>query len=244
MLDQALCPVSAFYKVTADKFRDTSFRAQVPGKFSLIDGHETIKKPNDEDRIALAGCDGAWFKATWELYLLRQKYRETLAQWRSDTGGGGGGGEVESFQNCCQIREKWLTYVYMLDVEASLLLASNASSAVPTELLYESGYQQQAAHLGRSSNSTTKQLNGAALIQATEECSKNINRVADLMATLVEKKTSASNSVMSTPTMLSSTPPPSPRSEVWRNALMTFAGFANMGSRSWMTLALVQIQST
>ena len=153
----------------------------------MIDGHETID-PNDKDRIALAGRDGTWSKATWELYL-RQKYRETLARWWSDTAGGGGG-EVENFQYYCQICEKWLTYVYMLDVEASLLLASNASSAVPKKLLYESGYQQQAAHLGHSSNSTTKQLNGVALIHqaTTEECSKNINRVADLMGTLVEKK--------------------------------------------------------
>jgi hypothetical protein len=63
MLDQASCPVSAFYEVAADKFRDTSFIAQVPDKFSLIDGHETID-PNDEDRIMLTGRDGAWFKAS------------------------------------------------------------------------------------------------------------------------------------------------------------------------------------
>ena len=204
-----MCPVAAFYEVAADKFRDASFTAQVPDKFSLIDGHETID-PNDEDRIMLAGRDGAWFKATWELYLC-QKYRKTLAQWWSDTGGGGGGGEVENFQNYCPIREKWLTYVYMLDVEASLLVASNTSSAVPKELLYKSGYQHQAAHPDCTSNSTTKQLNGAAQIQATEECSKNIKRVAYLMATLVEKKMSASNSVMSTPLTLSSTPPSIPK---------------------------------
>ena len=127
MLDQAVCPVSAFYEVAADKFRDTLLRVQIPDKFSLIDGHENID-PNDEDRIILEGRGGAWFKATWEVYL-RPKYRKTLARWWSDTGGGGG--EVENFQNYCPFREKWLTYVYMLDVEASLLLASNASSAVP-----------------------------------------------------------------------------------------------------------------
>ena len=204
MLDQAMCPVSAFYEVAADKFRDTSFLAQVPDKFSLIDSHETID-PNDEDRIMLAGRNGAWFKATWELYL-RPKYRKTLARWWSDTGGGGG--EVENFQNYCPIREKWLTYIYMLDVEASLLLASNASSAVPKQLVHESGYEQEAARPGCNSSSATKQLkNGAALIQATEECSKNINRVSDLITTLVEKRISASNSVTLTPATMSSTPP-------------------------------------
>ena len=127
MLDQAMCPVSAFYEVAADKFRDTSFLAQIPNKFSLIDSYETID-PNDEDQIMLAGRNGAWFKATWELYLC-PKYRKTLARWWSNTGGGGD--EVENFQTYCPIREKWLTCIYMLDVEASLLLASNASSAVP-----------------------------------------------------------------------------------------------------------------
>lgn len=55
----------------------------------------------------------------------------------------GGGGQLENFQKCL-FHEKWLTYVYMLDFEASLLLASNASLAVPKELLNESGHHVQA----------------------------------------------------------------------------------------------------
>jgi hypothetical protein len=66
--------VSAFYEVAAHKFRDASFVAKVPEKFCLIEGHESID-PNDVDRIAL---DGAWFKATWEVYLC-QMYRKTLS---------------------------------------------------------------------------------------------------------------------------------------------------------------------
>ena len=97
MMDQASCPVSAIYEVAADKFRDVSFVAMMPEKFSLIEGHESID-PNVIDRITLEGCDGAWFKATWEIYL-RQKYRKTLSRWWSDTGGGGG--KVENFQNFC-----------------------------------------------------------------------------------------------------------------------------------------------
>jgi hypothetical protein len=209
MLDQASCPVLAFYEVAAQKFRDLSFRAAIPDKFTLIDGHDSID-PNDEDRIILAGRDGSWFKATWEVYL-RPKYRKTLSRWWSQTGGGGG--EVENFQNYCPCREKWLTYVYMLDVEASFLLASNASSAVPKELLYESGSYVQERQLGRGSSLGNK-LNGAALMQATEECSKNINRVANLMATLVEKKSSPSSLgaiTLTTPLAMSSTPPIIPK---------------------------------
>jgi hypothetical protein len=206
MLDQASCPVSAFYEVAADKFRDASFRVKFPDKFSLIDGHENID-PNDEDRILLEGRGGAWFKATWETYL-RPKYRKTLARWWSDTGGGGG--EVENFQSYCPFREKWLTYVYMLDVEASLLLASNASSAVPRELLNESGCEQQGLvqHSSIRSSKLNRKHNGAALIKAAEDCTNNINKVANLMATLVKQKASPpSNVAMSTPVTMSSTPP-------------------------------------
>ena len=182
------------------------FVARIPDKFELIDGHEHID-PNDEDRIMLEGRDGAWFKASWKSYL-RPKYRKTLARWWSDTGGGGG--QLENFQNYCPFRKKWLTYVYMLDFEASLLLASNASLAIPKELLNESGYHHQEATNNGTSKASFAKLNSAALIQATEDCTNNINKVATLMATLVEKRLSpaASNVVMSTPTTMSSTPPP------------------------------------
>ena len=96
----------------------------------------------------------------------------------------------------------------MLHVEASLLLASNASSGVPRELLNESGCkQQELQHSTNRSSKLNRKLNGAALIKATEECTNNINKDANLMAVLVERKTSPSNVVMSTPATMPSTPP-------------------------------------
>jgi hypothetical protein len=47
MLDQALCPISAFYMVAACKFTDVSFRVKFPNEFYLIDSHAKID-PNDE----------------------------------------------------------------------------------------------------------------------------------------------------------------------------------------------------
>jgi hypothetical protein len=130
----------------------------------------------------------------------------------------------------------------MLDVEASLLLASNASSAVPKELLNEVGQQEYT----QGSHSSSKALANAALIKATEECSKNISRVANLMAALVEvKKMQPPNILMKTPLVMSSTPPPAnetTRRAVLLSALMTFAGIASMNKKSCMTLALVPQQ--
>jgi hypothetical protein len=64
------------------------------------------------------------------------------------------------------------------------------SSAISKELLHKLGYkQEQAAQHSGSRNSTTKQQrNEEALIQAAEKCCQDINRVADLMASLVEKE--------------------------------------------------------
>jgi hypothetical protein len=69
--------VSVFYEVAAEKYRDPMFSAQIPEKFTMIDGHESID-PNDEDRIILEGRNGAWFRATWES-CLHPKYRKTFA---------------------------------------------------------------------------------------------------------------------------------------------------------------------
>ena len=66
MMDRASCPVSAFYTVSADKFREASFvSSKVPENFctKTIDVHESID-PNDVDQISFEGCNGAWFKVT------------------------------------------------------------------------------------------------------------------------------------------------------------------------------------
>jgi hypothetical protein len=214
MLDQATCPVAAFYEVAAEKFRDPSFVAPLPNKFELIEGHESID-PNDTDRIMLTGRDGNWFKGTWETYL-RPKYRKALGKWWSETGGGGG--EIENFQNFCG-REKWLTYVYMLDFEASHLLASNASSVVPKELINECG--QAGAGTGSSnsggSNRVSPKYDTAALIQAASTCTDNINRVAALMTAMIENRArggQSSSQQFTTPVSMSSTPPTKKRTFV------------------------------
>jgi hypothetical protein len=81
MLDQATCPITAFYEVAAAKFRDPSFVVKIHVLFTSIDGHEAIN-PNDADRIMRAGQNGAWFKSltTWEVYLRPSKVQEGLGK--------------------------------------------------------------------------------------------------------------------------------------------------------------------
>jgi hypothetical protein len=213
MLDQATCPITAFYEVAAAKFRDPSFVAKLPALFTSIEGHQAID-PNDVDRIMRAGRNGAWFKSTWEVYL-RPKYRKALGRWWSETGGGGG--EMENFQNYCA-REKWLAYVYMLDVEASHLLASNASSVVPKELLNECGAGVGGTSEGSGTSSAKKKsptnnYDASSLLHVADTCASNINKVASLMSQLIEKRVEQCNNY-STPVSMSSTPPTKKRTFV------------------------------
>jgi hypothetical protein len=100
----------------------------------------------------------------------------------------------------------------MLDFEASHLLASNASSVVPKELINECG--QAGAGTGSSnsggSNRVSPKYDTAALIQAASTCTDNINRVAALMTAMIENRArggQSSSQQFTTPVSMSSTPP-------------------------------------
>ena len=224
MQDQSACPVKAFYEVAAEDFRSIAYRAKLPLKFNLIEGHESID-PNDSDRILLDGRDGIWLKATWDDYL-RPKYRKILDKWFSDTGGGGG--LLENFQNYCR-QEKWLTYVFMLDSDVSFLLAANAKSIVPEQLCNESGYFKKdsgdpstlTSRAIVSSNSMKGKV--ASALKTVEENQSNIAQCVTLMTTMLEQRAAAAtpssnantgSAAYLTPSTLSSTPLPRKRSLV------------------------------
>ncbi len=76
----------------------------------------------------------------------------------------------------------------MLVVEASLLHSSNASSIKPKkELLSKFSVTRLAArHMHTKASSLNRKLNGELLkMIATEECTLNIDKVANLMASLI-----------------------------------------------------------
>lgn len=60
----------------------------------------------------------------------------------------------------------------MLDVEASLVMAQNASSALPTELLNEARQQAPHGHFNISTKTSVNKIKRMALLaEATEEWS-------------------------------------------------------------------------
>ena len=72
--------------------------------------------------------------------------------WNLDTGSGAGG--PIHFQDFCGGRShKWLAWVYLVDHQNGLLLASSTSSAVPLELQNESGASPTSvAKAGKTTN--------------------------------------------------------------------------------------------
>jgi hypothetical protein len=120
---------------------------------------------------------------------------------------------MENFQNYCA-REKWLAYVYMLDVEASHLLASNASSAVcrcqmscsTNVVVVEQKHQKVVAHQPTKKKSPTNNYDASSLLHVADTCASNINKVAALTSQLIKKRVEQCNNY-STPVSMSSTPP-------------------------------------
>ena len=79
MMDQASCPVSAFYEVAADKFRDASFLAKPPVKFCLIEGHESIDPMRQHGKSTCVNSRGR-LRLDGNLTLV-----VVVAKWRTCT---------------------------------------------------------------------------------------------------------------------------------------------------------------
>ena len=66
------------------------------------------------------------------------KYKIVLDHWNKETGGGNG--EPYSFVDYCDRDARWLVVVFLKDLEANFLLASNAGGRMPGHLQQESGF--------------------------------------------------------------------------------------------------------
>ena len=93
--------------------------------------------PNDEDRITQPGRDAKWFLDTWRHYLKR-KYKDAIHRWDKETGGGSH--EPYQFANFCDKGNRWLVWVYLMDLDRNFLLYSNAIGRPPVHVGRESGF--------------------------------------------------------------------------------------------------------
>lgn len=126
-----------FEKALVESFADETYVVYPPDE-SYYDMFPEDEKaawdPNSPDLFSSERTP-IWLKETWDNYL-RPKYKEALRRWNKDTGGGSG--EATDFIDYCG-SDRWLVWVFCVDLEANFLLANNAGGAMPRHLQLEQG---------------------------------------------------------------------------------------------------------
>ena len=141
--------------------------------------------PNDYERISMRR-DASWCLDRWTHYV-KKKYKKCFKTWDTETGLGSC--EPERFSDFCG-NDRWLVWVYLMDIKSGLRLFSSAKGSTPDHVGMESGFSPP----GLDSDDGTSQENNAAncapstskkqqllRTQALEEV-KNANKCHDLSA--------------------------------------------------------------
>jgi len=117
--DQAVDPQVAWAMDAVVQFKDPTFDVPMPDDIDPedVDGVD----PNDEARIAKPR-GAKWLLQTWKVYL-KKKYKDAIRKW--DTMTGGGSHEPREFCKFCN-SDKWLVWIYLMDMKAGFLLFSVA----------------------------------------------------------------------------------------------------------------------
>jgi hypothetical protein len=130
--DQSVDPNLAWAMDAVDQFKDATFEVELPEE---IDPDDVVGiDPNDLD-FARDDRDAKWFLDTWKLYL-KKKYKEAIRKWDTETGGGSH--DAHEFSNFCN-RDRWLVWVYLMDMKAGFLLFQFAKGQPPVHVGCEPG---------------------------------------------------------------------------------------------------------
>lgn len=128
-----------FEQVMKDSFSNPEYKPPQPQRdlFGNIDDDEILQWDPNDPKIFEIDRSAAWLQETWKIYVKR-KYKSALDHWNKETGGGNG--QSWSFINYCDKDARWLVVVFLLDVQANYLLASNAGGRMPAHLQMECGF--------------------------------------------------------------------------------------------------------
>jgi hypothetical protein len=132
--DQPVDPAKAWAAVAVRQFLDASFIAPQPDGMDPedIDGID----PNNPGRMVLER-DAQWILDTWKHYL-KKKYKAAIKKWDKETGNGDH--DACEFSKFCD-GNRWLVWVYMMDMENDFLLYSNAQGKPPSFVGLEAGFE-------------------------------------------------------------------------------------------------------
>lgn len=131
---------------------------------------------------------------TWKIYV-RRKYKIALDKWNKETGGGNG--QLWSFVNYCE-DARWLVVVFLKDVEANYLLASNAGGRMPGHLQMECRIEapQDISSLEDSDQSKSN-AKRKALIEADKDTKKmktKFDGILTIVSTMCKERKASNDS--------------------------------------------------
>ncbi len=135
--DQSVDPTKAWAILAVEQFKDSEFKVPKPDGMDPEDVEDV--DPNDIQRISLPR-DSQWFMDTWKHYL-KKKYKVAIKRWDTETGCGSH--ESHEFSKFCD-SNKWLVWVYLLDLSSGFLLLANAHGKPPSYVGMECGFEDSA----------------------------------------------------------------------------------------------------
>ena len=189
--DVAGDPTLHFYEtILGDKFSNSEYVVDLPPSSYYDEFPEEEKGAWDPNSPSIfeSERDATWLKATWDDYV-RKKYKAALDRWNKDTGGGDG--SPTSFINFCGT-DRWLVWVFCLDLEANFLLAQSAGGRMPRHLQTEAGFDEVSS-LGGDTD-TTSSASNAKRNRMEDELSKakkqrvKISEPLDVITDMLRKK--------------------------------------------------------
>lgn len=183
-------------------FNDTSYVAAAPREefYDRFDEEDRARWDPNDISIFEQERSPLWLKETWEKYV-RPKYRHSLDKWNKDTGGGDG--TPPSFVDFCG-RDKWLVYIFCVDYDANMLLASPTGGCMPRHLTYESGFD--AIPVPDGEDDSPPRNKGAVIEKQIETARKQIEEVGTTMqniGTYLKSKEASPTKDIKSVTMLS-----------------------------------------
>ena len=132
--------VHFFEQLLEESFQNKAYRPpQVdPMMFGNIDADEIATWDPNDPQIFQFTRSADWLVDTWRQYV-RRKYKTALDRWNKQTGGGDG--QPSAFVEYCDNDARWLVAVFLKDMEANYLLASNAGGRMPHHMQMECGFE-------------------------------------------------------------------------------------------------------
>jgi hypothetical protein len=176
-----------FEHILGESFKDINYKPPMPDStsFGELEEDELCQWDPNDPKIFEVERDASWLLDTWRVYIKR-KYKVALDRWNKETRGGNG--QPWSFVNYCDRDARWLVIVFLQDIGANYLLASNAGGRMPLHLQMECRVESPAELSSLESTAsnqqqprTTSSIHKRSIVDAARETKKLKSDISDVV---------------------------------------------------------------